>query len=64
MKNSFESFGLGSLTGVDLPGEVSGYSSKANLSDIFETIQLVSLPRIRRFNLHNMFRQLQMTGIV
>ena len=28
MQNSFESFGLGSLTGVDLPGEVSGYTSQ------------------------------------
>nr|WP_246231521.1 penicillin-binding protein 2 [Sporosarcina jiandibaonis] len=36
MKNSFESFGLGSLTGVDLPGEVSGYSSRADLSDILD----------------------------
>ena len=37
MKNSFESFGLGSLTGVDLPGEVSGYSSsKATVSDILD----------------------------
>jgi len=31
MKNSFESFGLGSLTGVDLPGEVSGYVSEPSI---------------------------------
>lgn len=36
MENSFESFGLGSLTGVDLPGEVSGYTSKADLGDILD----------------------------
>lgn len=31
MQNSFESFGLGSLTGVDLPGEVSGYTSRPSV---------------------------------
>ena len=35
MRNSFESFGLGSLTGVDLPGELRGFHPNPEIWEIY-----------------------------